>query len=338
MKAVAAAALLFCAASAHAINEGETGFQFLTVPTAARAVALGNAFTGMRGDITVIDYNPGGLIGFDRLDINVGHQSYFEESSLNSVAVGYPFAIRHFPKTVVAVQYKEFKAEDDARDTSGIPIGEITLHDQMIQAAAGFEMGPWGVGGSWKYIKNKIEDEDRKNSAFDAGVTYEPGGPFHLGASVLNVGSSKAFVEDKDPLPSLIRIGAVYEWKRVNFLSDVVQTRDKQTQPSLGAELSLNRYVTFRFGGRYATSFEPSGGIGFTLADIGGPPKSAPPPPQPKKKAEPTSKRRTLGRSGESSSLDVAGDNRSILLGLDYAIRHNETLGAVHSLTLKILY
>jgi hypothetical protein len=332
------------------VDTGETGYEFLEIPMAARASALGNSFTAMRADITAIDYNPAGLTGLERLDVNVGHQIYFEDSTLNAVAAGYPFYIPFLGPSrlgptgedagnlTVGLQYKEFHANDDRRDFTGIPLGELTISDQLMQGTFAYDAGTFAVGASWKYIKSKLDQENRNNSAADVGVLFKNNGPLSIGASVLNIGPSKQFVTEKEPLPTTIRAGAAYVWRKWNFLTDVVQTRDKQTQPSLGAEWSANPYITLRAGGRYHTTFEPSGGIGIRFSNLGGDqPKKASPPPQ--QQASAKDGRRTLGQNpGAGGKQARENFDGSISFGLDYAIRSHETLGVVHTLTFKILY
>jgi hypothetical protein len=329
------------------VDSGETGFEFLKIPMAARAAALGNTFTAMSGDVSALEYNPAGITGLERLDINVSHQIYFEEATLNAVAAAYPFYLPFLgPSKLgpngddagnlsVGISYKEFHANDDRRDASGIPIGELTIRDQAIQGSVAYDATAFSMGASWKYIKDTLDNISRNNSAADVGLLIKPIGGWRLGASILNVGPSKKFVEAEDPLPTTVRVGAAKSTKKWNFLFDLAQTRDKQSQPSAGIEYSINPYLTVRGGGRYHTSFEAAGGLGVRFADFGeNKPYAARPEAKPSNEA-----RRTLGNSRASTqSAERDRANGSIAFGIDYAFRTHETLGVVHTFTLKIMY
>jgi len=336
-------------AEAFFVDNGETGFEFLKIPTAARAIALGDSFTAMSGDSAVMEYNPAALRGLEQLDINVSHQEYFEDSTLDSVMAAYPFAVPFFGRAktsvngndtgnlTVGAQYKQFKADDDTRDAVGINLGEFLVRDQLFQMSFAVDVSYVDLGFSGKYIKNRLGDEDRTNMAFDMGALFHATDRLSFGASMLNMGPSKAFIEEKEPLPTTLRLGTAYSWKKWNFVGDLVQTRDKQTHPSAGAEWSPVRALTLRVGGRYTTDVEISGGLGFKMVDLGAAPatQEAPKVAQPAKKDN----RKTLGdtRTNSAAPSSTIGGG-GITIGLDYAIRSHNVLGAVHTLTLRILY
>ena len=310
------------------VGPGATSASFLKVPLAARAAALSGAFTAVSGDVTALDYNPAGIEQIYRKDIGLSYINYVEDSSLQSVAIAFPIRTsgiekkrRESPGTFkdrlfLGAQYKSFQTDDQRRSVIGQKQGEFDVRDELIQLTMGFspvDSFSFGFGG--KFIGQKIQDESARSYAFDLGFIWHLNSSLSAGASVLNVGPAIEFLQEDDPLPLTARSGVSYQLSRFNILGDVSLGRDQILQPATAVEWN-SRYVSFRLGTLFHTTWEFSGGLGINLA-----PWTLAAPRNPRTPFDNAMKRPTPG---------------SLQIGLDYAVQTRNELGLNHTITFNI--
>lgn len=353
----AAAASLFAlvvlarsfAAAETFVGPGATGAAFLKIPISARATGLAGAFTGVSGDVAALEYNPAGLTGVRRTDINATYISHLVDTSLQSVSIAFPVTFRgdsrrssdddlpYNKHLIAAVHYRLFQADDDARNNLGVKLKEFDVRDQLIQAGIAYAPVRWLTGGfAVKSISSKLEDESASTFAADVGVLGRMSDVWTWGASLMNAGPAHKFDREGDPLPSLARVGTSYRIKALRLVADASAGRDKIVVPAGGAELALNPYVNLRVGALFHTTFEYAAGIGIqsNLAAAG------------VRRLDPrVDARQTLDATPEPprDPWDFSNNPAKKLepkldVGLDYALRSNNDLGFTHTVTLRLLY
>jgi Uncharacterised protein family (UPF0164) len=325
------------------VGKGGTSSTFLKIPVSGRSLALGNSFTAMNNDVTAIDYNPAGLTGLKRADINLTYINYFEGASLQSAALAYPVALGNTgPSTASRIldlgfEYRVFRAKDTARNEIGTEQGEFDVRDQLIQVSLGYALSErMAIGASGKVINSKLDDASSSNYAADVGLLCKVTPLLSLGFSLLNMGPDSTFETVKDPLPTTGRVGAALKLKSLTILADASSGRDKITVPSAGLELNMNPYLAFRGGVVADTHVEVTGGLGVRLSN-------------PAKELKPTARehktnRKILDDLSVPQNSPVYKKNtedpslNSLDFGLDYAFRVHPLLGLSHTITLKVLY
>lgn len=311
---------------AHAgffVGPGETGLNFLKVPTSARAVALSGAFTAVQQDAGTVEHNPAGVATLNRADINLAHLIYFEDTKLNSVSIGYPLStINPKSKWVLGLHYRLFQNEDDARNELGVKLEEFKTRDQAFQLSIAKEWKRLAVGAAGRHITSKLENEHLSAMAFDAGAQIKMTNQLTFGAALLQIGPSNTYASEADPLPTVLRTGAAYKYAKVLLLADLSQSRDAVTRAALGAEWHPTRLLKIRGGLAHQTVLEFSGGLGFMFSDHSN---------------QANENRNTLPNRS-ISIRDPQSAASPVDLGLDYAIRHHVDLGLTHTLTFRILY
>jgi len=184
----------------------------LTTPIDGRTVALGESFTGMRGDLATMFYNPAGIAGIEGIHATysqrsmdwISYLSDFRYSSIQSV-VQTPIAV--FGAFYNRLSYGELTVSSP---TSPEGIGKTSPYDQTlgvtgaITAFPGFDLGlsvkgfqyvdlPTGGGGGQGVTTNSTSWA----VMVDVGALYTlslASGPFShdlgVGASLQNFGSN----------------------------------------------------------------------------------------------------------------------------------------------------
>jgi hypothetical protein len=292
MRRVGTWLLLLLAIPARAdffVGKGGTGAAFLKIPMAARQAAMAGAYSSGFGDSGSLEYNPAGLVGTNRTDLNLTYISYLENTSLQSASVAFPLALgkpgaksteRAFGRSnqiFVGGHYRLFRADDEGRDVVGAKTGSFQLRDQMAQLAAAYALTQrMAFGVSGKYIGRSIASDSADTFAADVGALYKINDRMNAGVSLLNMGPSKAFIDQSDPLPFTARGGASYQLNKILLLADLAVSRDSVVRESLGGEYQLNRNVAFRLGTYYDSNIQFTGGLGIQFA---GPSKRLPEAP-----------------------------------------------------------
>jgi len=114
------------------------------------------------------------------------------------------------------------------------------------------------VGGSVKYLQEKIDDETANGFAVDLGGRYRVPGYDGLsaGVAVLNLGPQMSFIEEKFDLPVMYKVGGALDVPveslngDIVFSSDVVVPGEGSTKMHIGMEYEYNDMLALRFGYR----------------------------------------------------------------------------------------
>ncbi len=263
------------------VGEGATGLSSLKIPTSARAAAMSGAFSPVSGDASAMEYNPAGLSNLTRTDVLASYISYIEDTSLQSLSIAFPVRLgthkQEMPDDTgglflenrlgIGIQYRVFDAEDTERTNTGVKIGDFDVRDQVLAVGVAYPFGPrLSLGVSGKYIGSKLQNETANTFALDSGAQYKLNERWTLATSLQNIGSGKEYRTEKDPLPSLLRVGVSREVKNLLLSLEVSEGRDEIIKQALGAEFSLGHYVKLRGGLHNDSQIEFSGGLGVRFA------------------------------------------------------------------------
>jgi TolB-like protein len=284
--------VFFSLASAFAAESkgaGSTLFPFLKIPMSARATAMGGALGASADDVAMLEANPAGLMGIERVDLQATYLSYFEDSSLQSFSAGFPFRLTPDYKKAdpgenefyrnrfgVGFEYRQFKAEDQGYSANDIPEGEFSVRDQLMHVGLSYAFHQrLSVGVGAKNVTGQIQGEKTSVSAFDLGAIGRLSERWGVGLAVQNFGSGKKYGGSLDSaehaLPMTLRASVSFNLRKWLAVADIAQGRDKVTRKSGGVEWSANRFLRFRGGLFHTDTVEFTGGLG---VDIFGPQKS----------------------------------------------------------------
>lgn len=219
----------------------QTGFQFLTVGTDARATGLGEAYTTFEGSSNSLFYNPAGLARIQSpVEFSVNRMSWIADIAYLSGTVGLSIADGDygiFGLSFNYVDYGEFlftRVANSYVDSDGdITKGYVDVEGAQPYAFSiglgyGKELSDkFSIGGQIKYVVQNLGDsylpsEQATNQyvpgeiknyevgvlAFDFGTLYKTGfKSLAFGMSVRNFAQEVKFEKEGFQLPLVFRIG-----------------------------------------------------------------------------------------------------------------------------------
>jgi long-subunit fatty acid transport protein len=264
---------------------GTSGADFLELGIGSRPLAMGEAFTAEIDDINLIYYNPAGLASLKYPMLSLQHQELLLDSRYENISVAFPLYNGFLGISNSLFWVPPF----DKIDIDGNKTGEVKYYNGNFTTAYGYNLDFVYVGGSVKYIYQKIDTLFLSSVAADIGVLkglymYSPfDSPirnFYVGLSVQNLGTRA-----KDsPLPRLFRLGISYKltkWFGLNVdltenfintsdLYDFTYGFDESFRVNTGVELNYLNLVYLRGGYRFNDGATYSMGIGvnYVVKDV----------------------------------------------------------------------
>jgi hypothetical protein len=219
----------------------QTGFNFLSVGTDARATGMGEAFTTMEGSSTALLYNPAGVAGISTyVDLAMNHLKWIADIKYLSGTIAFaPFEGRYgvLGVSVLNVNYGEFKFTRVANNEQGyVDIeGWPTPSAYMVGLGYGKALSnQFSVGGQAKYVRQslgksfvpvyrQVIDSSGKSQrdttlvqrdyavgvmAFDFGTIYKTGlKSLAFGVSINNFSREIKYERESFQLPLSFKIG-----------------------------------------------------------------------------------------------------------------------------------
>lgn len=260
---------------------GTTAASFLRIPVSARASSMGSAFTAMKPDASSLYWNASGLGYFNQPTVVFDYANWLVDMKYNFAGIIIPFeqigtfgisaSVLTSPEMLVTTPLEPMGTGETFSATSlavGISYGK-SLTDKF------------SIGGTVKYVYEKIYHSDAVGVAFDIGTIYQsPFAGIRIGASISNFGTkmqidgedlnirvdiapgqegnNQSIVgklsTDRFELPLIMRIGFSGElvetnYLRVSFGVEGVNPNDNSQSLNLGLESAfLDELFQLRFG------------------------------------------------------------------------------------------
>jgi hypothetical protein len=258
----------------------QAGMKFLSVGADARAVAMGDAYTGVEGNASMLFYNPAGVARLSGLaSVMIGQVQWIADISHSFAGVAFsPFdgnygVIGVFAQTV---DYGTLQGTVRADNAKGyIDVGDFNPHGTSIGLAYARALSEkFSVGGDVKYVRQNlgpaataigsdgslVMDENVTDLyAFDFGLTYRTGfKSLTLGMVVRNFSKEAQFKSEGFQLPLTFRIGLAMnvvdilpldpEVHGLRVSLDAEHPRDYPEQVKIGLEYSFVNILSLRVG------------------------------------------------------------------------------------------
>ncbi len=267
-------------------SAGTSGAGFLEIGVGSRPLGMGEAFTAATDDINSIYYNPAGLATLRYPVMQIMHQELILDSRFENVSAAFPLftGFAGFASSVFWVP------PFDKIDVDGNVTGKVYFYNTSFTATYAQSLGFMEIGGSLKYIYQKIDTLSVHSAAMDIGILkrlymYSPfDAPirnFTLGMSLQNIGTRAK----DDPLPRMMRFGGSYyltKWLGLNVdlmqyfidssdLYDFTYGFDESLRINTGLELNYYNILFLRSGYRFNDAGTYSFGLGFnySIKDVG---------------------------------------------------------------------
>lgn len=277
-------AVLLLSATVELFAEGSigtSGADFLELGTGSRPLSMGEAFAAEINDVNSIYYNPAGLGSLRYPVLSVFHNELILDSRFENITMAYPVYGGWLGVSNSLFWVPAF----DRIDINGETTGEVKYFNGNFTAGYGYDFGSFYLGGTVKYVYQKIDTLFVNSFAVDAGIIkgmylYSPfDSPirnFHVGFSILNVGTNAM----DDPLPRMIRFGTSYKltkWFGINVdmtenfinssdLYDFTYLFEESFRVNTGFEVNYLELIYLRGGWRFNDAGTYSIGIGFNYA------------------------------------------------------------------------
>jgi hypothetical protein len=246
-------------------NVGTRSAQFLKIGAGARAIGMGSAFVGLANDATAIYWNPAGLAYIDKTQFSFTHLWWFQDIAYEYFVHAQPTKYGTFGWSLGYMHMDPL----EGRDVEGEPTSDFRVSDMAITVGYGNKIAKdIFIGGSIKYINEKIEDEMASTFAFDFGFLHRTKVKnLLLGGSFQNWGGSLKFVREPNKLPSSAKLGICYTTllakNPLNITVDLNLPSDSKTGLRLGAEYIYNHMIMGRLGYKTETDLGFVSGLSF---------------------------------------------------------------------------
>ncbi len=262
---------------------GMSGAQFLKIPTSARVVGLGGAFTALANDLSTLNVNPAGILNVKRRGFMISEVRWI--SDINYAYMGFviPMGYNSMGFQVSALTMGKMK-KTTYEDPYGEYTGEFSAHSEMIGLTFGRQMtDKLNVGITAKIVHESISNLSASGFAFDLGTYYRTGfKSLRIGMAVHNFGTDMQFYGEDlkvptvpsewqdyygyqgNPLPLLLetspyrlplyfRLGIAYDVvdapkNKLTTALDLIHPNDGLEKLLLGTEYQYDRFFSLRAG------------------------------------------------------------------------------------------
>ncbi|HLA91870.1 MAG TPA: hypothetical protein VJL28_15695 [Gemmatimonadaceae bacterium] len=214
---VALAVFLACGASrapAQAVGESR-GAVFLTLPSGARALSLGEAWSAAADDESALFYNPAQLALVRGASAGGSLQRYVASTTLGAFAAAVPLARG---TVAIGVQLLDYGSEEEIVPAAGslsqqgeLTGGRVSAQDLALTAGYGAAFGAaraWRLGAAVKLAHQRVADASGSAVAGDVGVAYTAANGWAVAAALQHVGSRLTLAAVGAPLPWTWRAAA----------------------------------------------------------------------------------------------------------------------------------
>jgi len=333
------ALLLFCfvldeAAGKEVKKVGTSAAAFLRIPVGARGAALGGAVVSTVNDPSAMFWNPGGLARQSKYSLMVDHSPWLPGLDFNYVGLVIPAS----SFGTIGINITSLSTQEMDITTPANPEGTGETFDASF-TAVGVSYSrhlteSFSIGGTFKYINERIYNSNATGFAFDIGTIYDtPYEGVRLGFSISNIGTKMRMMgedlnvrvdiapttkgnnqsivgqlkTDEFDMPLIMRVGLSWDIinsgkNRLTAGVDGINPNDNAQSVNAGAEYALfNEMFVLRAG--YTDLFLKDSQKGLAL--------------------------------GAGFNTKIAG---SLGLGAEYAFQEFEYLGNVNRFTLTLTF
>ncbi len=192
---------------------GNTGLAFLKLGIGARSIAMGEAFSSLTDDGTAFIYNPARMNATENGNVTAMFNKTMLDMTTNYV--GAKFRIKKFG--IGFGLLKTTVSDIEVRNTPGAPIEKFNSDNFAGGISLSYELYKnlsFGVTG--KLIYEKLYIDESSGFGMDIGANYMFKN-LSIAAVVSNIGSMNPLKIEKTKLPTSLRFGTSYQFKKDNL-------------------------------------------------------------------------------------------------------------------------
>lgn len=227
--------LLSAGAQAESINSnaGTSASAFLKIDAGSpRAQALGNAYVSIADGPEALFWNPAGAASASTRELQFAYLDYLQGYKARTLAYLQPIG-----KTIIGVtlNYMDMDGFDFRGDRGelqpevGVPVQNFV---GGLSIARGFFNQKLQIGGTAKYISEKLDTDRYDNVGFDVGAKLRLVNWLGLGGALVNIG-------DKEEMPRGLRLGADLNTRYFTVSGEYMKYRDDKARYGVGLEVHI---------------------------------------------------------------------------------------------------
>ncbi len=266
--------IIFLAISVSAFSQNDgaanTGLAYLKLGIGARSIAMGEAFSSLSDDGTAFIYNPARMNASENGNVTAMFNKTMLDMTTNYV--GAKFRIKKFGIGVGLL--KTTISDIEVRNNPGAPLEKFNADNFSGGISLSYEVyNNLAVGITGKLLYEKIYIDEASGFGMDFGANYIYNN-FSFAAVLSNVGSMNALKNSETKMPTSLRFGASYNYKKDNLsitgAVDGYKVLDGGTfHGHFGAEGGYKDFVFLRAG--YMSGYDNKGftaGVGFKYKSL----------------------------------------------------------------------
>ena len=266
--------IIFLAISVSAFSQNDgaanTGLAYLKLGIGARSIAMGDAFSSLSDDGTAFIYNPARMNASENGNVTAMFNKTMLDMTTNYV--GAKFRIKKFGIGVGLL--KTTISDIEVRNNPGAPLEKFNADNFSGGISLSYEVYKnLAVGITGKLLYEKIYIDEASGFGMDFGANYIYNN-FSFAAVLSNVGSMNALKNSETKMPTSLRFGASYNYKKDNLsitgAVDGYKVLDGGTfHGHFGAEGGYKDFVFLRAG--YMSGYDNKGftaGVGFKYKSL----------------------------------------------------------------------
>ncbi len=260
-------ALLPCTFSlALAGSPGTTSVNFLGMETGARQSGMGGGGAALGDDINADRHNPAGLATLQTLETSFLFSSYFQDINYGYAAGAVPTTFGTLGLQATQLNYGTFSGYSPNNTYTG----SLNAGDTAVGLSYARELlAGLSAGGTFRYIREKLDTVTASGESFDAGLLYRTQGydpilsKLSFGATVENIGPTIRYIQQSASLPRQIVFGAALnQWEGLTAYMEVHAPNDALSYETLGAEYWWQNRFALRTGYQTGRDIGPGISVG----------------------------------------------------------------------------
>jgi len=237
---------------------GNTGLAFLKLGIGARSIAMGEAFSSLADDGTAFIYNPARMNATENGNVTAMFNKTMLDMTTNFI--GAKFRIK---KLGIGIGLLKTTVSDiEVRNTPGVPIELFDANNISAGLSLSYEVYKnLSLGVTGKLLYEKFFIDESSGFGMDIGANYILKN-LSIAAVVSNIGSMNPLRVETTKLPTALRFGASYVYRK-DYLSltgaaDAFKVIDGGIfHGHFGAEGGYKDFIFLRAG--YMTGYDNKG-------------------------------------------------------------------------------
>ncbi len=259
---------------------GSTAAPFLNIAVSPRAISMGGAFVGTANDVSALYWNPAGASRSNTNEAMFSHSRWFADINYNWA--GAMLKLGGAGTVGLSLTYLDYGDIEVTTLAEQDGTGQFySAHDLAMGLTYAYNLTDrFSLGGTVKYIQQKIWNSSASSIALDLGVLFHSDiYGLRIGATITNFGSAMR-IDGKDllvqhdidpnssgnndqilanlqtddfPLPLTFRIGLAMDVvdsddHRVTLAADALHPNDNDESINVGLEYIFSNLIAFRVG------------------------------------------------------------------------------------------